>query len=599
MAIAERLTALQVVRRTSLPSAPDPIEQARRGLTAAVARLANTLGSGRASQVAKPEKWQARAWSYYETLGEIHYAADFFGANLARVRLVVQRLKPGEGEQGGEWEEVTSGPAFAALERLKGPRGDRSEIQAAFGAIMFVVGEGYLFGTNDGGREVWEFLSADEVVIDLREGVAVRKRRHNDRAGQETYTLTDELGGTVAPGECVALRLWSAHPRFSDQPDAPLLAVLDLCEELRLLPRAVRSRARSRLASAGILVIPNEITEPSQTPGHDENPEEDPVLADLIEVAGTAIDDEESAAASVPIVLRVDGEHAKNVQHVTFVDPSATYPETEREVHVLSRVAMGLNLPPEVLTGMGGVNHWSAWEITAAVWTQHLEPMCRSLCGDLTSALIEPIAGDTFRVWYDDAEIVTRPDRAADAMQLHDRLAISDAALREAGGWAKTDEPDDAERRRRIGVMLKDASLATGGEPTAPQAAPAGPPMGGEPPAGPGNTTQGPPDPTDAATAGAMVVALARCREAAGARVLTRLQRPSAVAKPDLTRVPGSRVCAAIGPAAIEELGLDPAKLVRGAASCLIAAGYPPTLADQVERHAAATLFDAEPAALT
>ena len=569
-----------------------------RAVTAAATRMADPVVK---ATPAKKPRWQERAWAYYDSLGEIHYAGEFFGANLGRVRLLAQKRTAD-----GEWEETTDGPAAEQLERIRGPRGDRSEVQGAFGTTMFCVGEGYLVGTQDPedpSREVWEFLSADEFTVNPRERKAERKREPHDKR-KVTYDLVTDLGSEISDGEALAIRMWEPHPRWSDLPVSPLMAVLDACEELRLLPRAVRSRARSRLASAGVLVIPHEITDgggpsPAEAQGMDEDPAVDPFLSDLIDNAATAINDEDSAAAAVPIVLRVEGEHADKVQHLNFVDARVAYPETEREMHVIRRIAQGLNLPPEVLLGMADANHWSAWQISEAMWTQHLEPLCVALCANLTSAMVVPVAGVEYRVWYDDSELVTKPDRTGDAKELHDRLTISDAALREAGGWTDEDEPDDEERTRRIGVLLKDAKLAIDGEVTeapAPVIAPPGgappPPAGGQP----GTTDPGPPSP-DGATAGAFTVAVVRAREAAGAKVLTRLQRSNGMREEvehlGLRALPRDQVCAVLGRERLERLGLEPGDLVAGSTTCLVAAGYPPDLADEAERHAAAHLFTA------
>jgi hypothetical protein len=604
VATTRRLSGLALVGRSSRPAdegGSSPLSSVRRALTAAATRMADPVVKATA---AKKPRWQERAWVYYDTLGEIHYAGEFFGANLGRVRLLAQQRVAG-----GDWEEVTSGEAAKQLERIRGPRGDRSEVQGAFGTTMFCVGEGYLVGTQDpeaADREVWEFLSADEFDVKVRDRKAERKRSPTDK-GKVTYDLVTNLEGRIGEGEALAIRMWEPHPRWSDLPVSPLMAVLDACEELRLLPRAVRSRARSRLASAGVLVIPHEITDgggpaPANAQGMDEDPAVDPFLSDLIDNAATAINDEDSAAAAVPIVLRVEGEHADKVQHLNFVDARVAYPETEREMHVIRRIAQGLNLPPEVLLGMADANHWSAWQISEAMWTQHLEPLCVALCANLTAAMVVPVAGTEYRVWYDDSDLVTKPDRTGDAKELHDRLAISDAALREAAGWTDEDEPEEDERNRRIGVLLKDAKLAIEGEVTeAPTPTP--PPAGGlpPPPAGgqPGTTEPGPPSPNGAAVASgaaleaALAVAVARAREAAGAKVVTRLQRAGTDRDRTLASSVGrDEVCSRLGPERLAELRLDPAALVKGSASCLTAAGHPAELAERVEAHAARTLFE-------
>jgi hypothetical protein len=64
--------------------------------------------------------------------------------------------------------------------------------------------------------------------------------------------------------------------------DATMQGVLDVCEELVLLTQAVRSRARSRLAGPGILLVNGKVS-PIPIGGDvaDANPDEDPFVRDL------------------------------------------------------------------------------------------------------------------------------------------------------------------------------------------------------------------------------------------------------------------------------------------------------------------------------
>jgi hypothetical protein len=584
------LTAAGLIRRSSLPKADPP--PPRRAAVASARAVTGQIGGKPAAK----QPWQDRVFDYRDEIGEVRESAEFFGRNLARVRLLIQVR-----DDDGEWVEATEGEAVDALDRLRGPAGDADAIKASYGELLFLVGEGYLFGLREQGsdEEVWEFLSTDEVKLERTSGRAMLRRKPSSTtkaSDEQTYPLADTM--PIPEGQAIALRLWNPHPRYSDDADAPMRSVLGECEELRLLSRAVRSRARSRLASAGLLAIPSDLTVAGE--GHDgmeENPEEDHLLVEFIETAGTAIRDEESAAAVVPIIVRADGEDLEHIQHVKFVDPAQAYPETEREVHVIQRFAQGVSLPVEIVTGVGSSNHWSAWAIDEDKWTSHLEPVAKQFCTDVTSAYLWPQLTRTdprdVRVWYDPAGMVVKPDRAGDARELHDRIVISDEALREANGFDENDEPDEEERRRRIGRELGEVGLATGGEPTGAGAGGSG--DDGEPPAGPATTEKGPPDP-DAATAGAVRVALARCRQAAGARVLTRLQREAE--RPDLNGTPQDAVCAALGGNMIARLGLHPHQLVKGGAACLVAAGWSREMADLVEDHAARTLFDDRPPAV-
>lgn len=598
-AIDRALDPLGLVRRSTLSTrsgGANPTRVTVRAVTAAAVKLRDAV-TGRGT---KKQRWQDRVFEYRKMIGEVRESAEFFGRNLGRVHLLIQEL-----DKDGEWVEAADGPAVEALARLQGPAGNADAIKSQYGELHFLVGEGYLFGYREQGAddEVWEYLSTSEIKFErTSDGPRLKRRPRRDTKStdEQTWPIATDL--PLPEGQAIALRLWNPDPEFSDEADAPMQAVLDVCEELVALPRAVRNRARSRL-SAGVLAIPDDITE-QPVEGHegmDEDPDQDVFLTNMIEAFQTAIRDEDSVAAFVPLLLRANGESLEHIKHIKFVDPAQAYPETEREVHAIRRFAQGVSLPVEVVTGVGQSNHWSAWQIDEAKWTAHLEPVCVQMVADITSAYIRPqLAPDQARrtrVWYDDAGLVTKPDRAGDAQQAHDRMVISDEALRVAMGFDEADAPDDEELLRRIGVKLGDAGLAVNGEVTGPAPAPAE--DGTNPSAGPGNQGKGPPDTDDeqsAATAAAVRVAVARCRQAAGARVLTRLQREKD--RPDLNGTPSESVCAALGSERITALGMRPADLVKGGASCLAAAGWGPELADLVERHAARTLFDDRPPAV-
>jgi hypothetical protein len=172
-------------------------------------------------------------------------------------------------------------------------------------------------------------------------------------------------------------------------------------------------------------------------------------------------------------------------------------------------------MPPEVLTGMAGMNHWGAWQVEETAITLHIEPMAEIICHALTIGYLRPAlraAGfgeeaDQFMVWYDTTDLTTSPDRSEDATAAYDRREISGAAYRREIGMSEEDKPSDTELRTRIlldvakgAPTLAPAMLAEAGiiDPDVAKAAedsvagdqPAGTPPGQTPPP----ADDGPPD---------------------------------------------------------------------------------------------------------
>src|SRR6185369_12954787 len=66
----------------------------------------------------------------------------------------------------GEPEESTDQQLIDLFERIQDPGGGgRSELAAAYGRLMFLIGDGYLTVTSQDGDEAWEFLSPLELKL--------------------------------------------------------------------------------------------------------------------------------------------------------------------------------------------------------------------------------------------------------------------------------------------------------------------------------------------------------------------------------------------------------------------------------------------------
>lgn len=580
------------------------------------------------------QPWQARSFSYYDRLGEINYAAQFYARMLSPLRLFAA-----EKDENGDWVETDDPAAKAALERIQDPGGGTEGLLSSYGRLMFLAGECYLFCSlnEDTETEQWEMLSTDELRI--QSGVYIRYKSPSLTA-EEYHEPREEDWEPVNDDTAIAYRLWKKHPRYSMLADSTMKGVLDLCEELLLLTLAVRARARSRLASAGILLVADEISYTPLEPVTDEDIEVDPLLADLTAAMMAAIQNEGSPSAVVPIVVRAPQDVINNggIKHIQIVDPTQLYPETGLRRECIERIAIGLDMPPEILLGMSDANHWTVWMIDEQTWKAHGQPIANQFVNDLTAAYFRPqLRAEGVQDWqrfaiaYDASAIINHPDRFSDAQKAFDRRAIGKAALRDAGGFAEDDAPTEDELNEMIGVAVRDGSLAlygipsvkAGGIETQPGevVSPTGeagvptttPTTGAE--VEPGPPAADAPSPDEglrgslssleaARIAGAADLALLRAREAAGNRLRSLAKR-----NPELRAlvedVPARDVAAVLGPENVRALGItDARELVGGAADLLGETiklwridlnGATSLIAEQLTQHAARTLFELRP----
>lgn len=506
---------------------------------------AATLTAGY-SRINRPRQgttdWQNAAWHFHDTVGELRFGAHWMGNVLSRVRLRVMRTMPGTGGD----EEVNDGPAAEAMEALYGGVSGQGQMLHDLGIHLFVPGEAYLIGEpppedDVNGDDTWGIYSTEEVKE--RGGVWIVDRGDGER----------ELDP-----EALIIRIWNSHPRAWVEADSPVRAVLPVLREIEALTKHVGASVDSRLAGAGILMLPSEMTfgSPSTDGAVPEDPAEDEFLQALTEAMVTPISDRESAAAVVPIVVRAPGALLGNARHITFATPLDANAQALR-TEAIRRLALGLDMPPEVLLGVSDANHWGAWQISEDALRSHVEPKVAMICHALTERYLRPVlegAGlepEDYWLEGDTSELRTRPNRTAEAQALYDRLELSGETLRRETGFDEGDAPSPEDLRavllRKIALgsttprAAADAARALGVTVTPPAAAtpaaedaPAALPAPTAPTTVPENRTN-PPSPEQAAALAAGELLVLRAVERANNKVNRRgkQRRPFSVTECD------------------------------------------------------------------
>lgn len=497
--------------------------------------------------------WQKEAWDYYDLVGELHYAGSFVGSCLSRIRLTIA-VPDAEGIPGPAYDEpdVEGDPpvplhgdvpeAIEHLRELRAQIGGQSALLRAFGINLFTAGEGYLVGSEadmgpdlPAGARSWEVLSVDELQPNKdpkRDGSRYKRK-------EEPSAPPKDL-----PAETFVVRVWRGHPRFALLADAPTKAVREILEELVLLTREVRAQTLSRLASMGILIIPNEIDYPDDDGAADESDEGDPFTRDFIKTVSTAIADKGSAAGQVPFVLRAAYDYCDRIRHVVIKRDTDDRSVEKRDEAVL-RLARGLDLPVEIVTGHAQTTFSNAWQIDESTYKAHIEPLVETVVDCLTTGYLRVLMPNTpLVISYDPSELVAHPDRAKDAKDGHAAFAISDAALRRATGFSEADAPDDDELARRIEIAR---NIKTPGA-NAPGTGPApGLPTEGTP-GGPGPGIEGNPGLT-----AAVEVSVLRAVQRAGARIRSKANGNESI-RALIRSTPDAEVAATLGPAQVGQI---------------------------------------------
>jgi len=419
----------------------------------------------RRANIVSHHTWQNLAWDYYDDIGELRFGINWIANAMSRVNLAAAMPPRMTGDEPTllDPDDTTLTPgqrrAIEIVSTMAGGPAGYGQLMSSFGLHLSVAGIGWLVVEPPLGDPIsdtftsWEVLSTDEI---------------RSREDQIEIRVAEREWRPVHPN-AVVMRIWRRHPRRSWQPDAPTRGVLTVLREIDLLSKHIQATAQSRLAGAGLLAIPSEaVFPPGQGPqlsaGVDPDDEditapEDTFVDTLVDAMTVPLNDRGSAASVVPLVIKVPGELVDKIKHLSFATPFDDRVQSLLD-QAIKRLALGLDIPPEILTGTGAMNHWGAWQVQEEAITMHVEPLSETVVHALTLGFLRPaLAAEGFDpdeavVWYDTSDLRTRPDRTSSALEAYDRFELSNVALLREMGLSVEDLPTDDEKRDRIILSL-------------------------------------------------------------------------------------------------------------------------------------------------
>jgi hypothetical protein len=393
--------------------------------------------------------WQLRGWHFYGSVGEYRRGIDWIAQAASRCRLIAAERPEGVNDSP---VPVESGVAVQAMAEFAGGIGGQSALIAAAAVQLGVVGEVFIVGYIDPklNLRVWEAHSADEIRARGTDDFELRRGDNRwDNLGEDSHVI----------------RIWRADRRFAWRADSTTRTLLPILREVELSTEYIQSALVSRLAGAGLLVIPNEIV----FKGSPRGPEEkgDPFVLDLIDAMITPIKDSNSASRHVPLVIKVPGQWVDKVKHIRFAAPFDEKAIDQRD-NAITRLARSMDLETEQLTGMGEVNHWGQWEIRESTMKITIAPLVEAICYGLTLGYLAPILGtageapdNDIIVWYDSTELDVKPDLSEHTERAYDRGEASGVAYRREIGLSEDDKPSLSDLQDwAIKQMVKDPTLA-------------------------------------------------------------------------------------------------------------------------------------------
>jgi hypothetical protein len=387
----------------------------------------------------KAQDWQAEAWRFYDTCGELRFAANWIGNVMSRASLYAATREPDY-----TLTKQETGPAVDAMVDLFDGEDGQAQMLSAIGIHLTIPGECYLVGRapvpdrdEAPDEDIWEIVGTEEM------------KHTGDRWG-----IDYQDGNRILwlDDSAVVIRIWRPHPRRRIEADSPVRALLGTLAELEFLSRHVMAQATSRLAGAGVLVLPQGMTFPAppENSGLPENATDADIFMSVLgESMISPIHDPGSAAAVVPVVITAPDDVVDKINYLTFwteLDQHAVELRTE----AIRRLALGLDMPPEIVLGTAtsgsSANHWTAWQIEESSIKATIEPLLELVVNALSVGYLQPITDNpSDAVGYDTSQLRLRPNRSKEAIELYDRGELDGEALRRETGFSEDDAPDAEE----------------------------------------------------------------------------------------------------------------------------------------------------------
>ena len=236
-------------------------------LVASAQRITSTVTT-RGTVTSSQKPWQEDAWDMYDLVGEQRFLAATLAGRLSQAKLFV-------GKRDNDTDDPVplddSDPTVEVLTAVGNSVAGRAQLINRLGINLFVAGDGWLVGIphwkvphslrQPGFEDVdepddldpgelpvdeleWHMLSVSEVTSSRDNTVTLRLGENED---EQIKTPLDEVW---------LIRVWRPHPRKWWEADSPTRASLPVLRELVGLTMHISAQVDSRLAGAGLLVVP-------------------------------------------------------------------------------------------------------------------------------------------------------------------------------------------------------------------------------------------------------------------------------------------------------------------------------------------------------
>lgn len=355
----------------------------------------------------RTQQWQLRVLAYQDSIPEVGHAGTFVENVMNKISFVVKV----DGEK--------SDALTALLKKFPSGRSSRN---------LTMVGEyvtAYKYDKKSD-KVRWKVYGKKDYKSEHGKPIQIKGKDGKFRDLESDWTW---------------FRVWREDPSDQHEAWSSHKPMLDVLESLYVHQLADTAVATSRLAGAGILYIPNDefVDMPDLDGGEPEPGTQAHFETRLREAMTDSVRNRSSQDAIVPLVMFGSAEYADAIKHVLMERRDDAEAFSKRIDSYRKRYGGGIELPEEVITGMGKTNHWAGWKVDQNTWSYYLEPNGEITAAALEKNFIEPIAENLgiageIEIEIDPTRAIVKPDRTDAAIRLFSTGALSgEGALHYSG----------------------------------------------------------------------------------------------------------------------------------------------------------------------
>jgi hypothetical protein len=422
------------------------------------------------------EAWMTEIWRLYDVVPEFSRGANWVGSCCSRVRIYVAEVD----DAGQVQQEVkTKSIAGYAYSLFGGPE-RQADLLRLMGVDMIVSGEFWILGFNADSSDKWYAVSRNELkrietATATGAGVTIggqdnpeifqELRERGDEApevfeffdGRATRRISRDNGDII-------YRCWTPHPFRTYCSDSPGRSLQMVLVELEILTQYILAQARSRLASAGVWIWPTGVDFPTKD---GEPVSGESLMKRMLDAGEKNMKSFGSASQVLPMIVEMPEKVFDRIKPPIMFGSELSKEARELRKELRERLAAGMDIAAEIITGMGEATGWNTFSITADTVENVVKPIMTRICNAATEVYLKPALADSgrnpkkYKFWFDLSGLTIRPQRLKETMELYELDVVGLDQVLIAADLPPTAAMSPQERENRLArkMMLSDSNM--------------------------------------------------------------------------------------------------------------------------------------------